>query len=172
MKNLNTPQISFDRLRLSDERQFDIRIANDGRWFHEGDEIRRIEIVKLFASVLMQDATGDYWLVTPVEKGRITVDDAPFIVSEMLVTSGRGSRSNEIHFRTNLDETIALDAAHPISLRSNGDLQNFRPYVEVRDGLWAKLSRPVYYELAQHAEKGPDGRLGVWSNKQFFALEL
>ena len=76
MRDLNTPQINFDRLRLVDEQQFDIRIATDGRWFHEGDEIRRIEIVRLFASVLMRDNTGDYWLVTPVEKGRNTVDDA------------------------------------------------------------------------------------------------
>ena len=172
MKNLNTPQISFDRLRLCDERQFNIRIASDGRWFHEGDEIRRIEIVKLFASVLMQDSTGDYWLVTPVEKGRIIVDDAPFIVSKMSFTSGPNPRSNRIRFHTNLGESIALDAEHPILLRPNVDLQDFRPYVEVRNGLRAKLSRPVYYELAQHAEVGPNGRLGVWSNKQFFSLEL
>jgi len=172
MENLNTPQISFDRLRLTDEQQFDIRIATDGRWFHEGDEIRRIEIVKLFASVLMRDTTGDYWLVTPVEKGRITVDDAPFVVCEMSVASSVDPRSNEIRFRTNLDESIALDAAHPILLHFAGDSQGFRPYIEVRNGLLAKLSRPVYYQLAEHAEKGPEGRHGVWSNKQFFALEL
>ena len=172
MKQSSTPQISFDRLRLIKEQRFDIRIATDGRWFHEGDEIRRIEMVKLFASVLMRDKTGDYWLVTPVEKGRITVDDAPFIICEMLVSSGVDARSNEIHFRTNLDENIALDAAHPILLRPADDSQDFRPYVEVRNGLQAKISRPVYYQLAEHAEKGPDGRLGVWSNKQFFALEL
>ena len=172
MKHSASPQISFDRLRFIKEQQFDIRIANDGRWFHEGDEIRRIEMVKLFASVLMQDKTGDYWLVTPVEKGRITVDDAPFVVSEMSFVSGADPQSNEIQFRTNLDETIALDAEHPISLLSVNDLQDLRPYVEVRDGLLARLSRPVYYQLAKHAEKGPDGRLGVWSHKQFFALEL
>ena len=172
MKHSNTPQINFDRLRRIDEHCFDIRIATDGRWFHEGDEIRRIEIVKLFASVLMRDQTGDYWLVTPFEKGRITVDDAPFIVCEMLCSSGADPRSNEIHFRTNLDDNITLDAAHPILLRPADDLRDFRPYVEVRDGLLAKLSRPVYYELAQHAEKGPGGRLGVWSQKQHFALEL
>ena len=68
MRDLNTPQINFDRLRLVDEQQFDIRIATDGRWFHEGDEIRRIEIVRLFASVLMRDNTGDYWLVTRLKK--------------------------------------------------------------------------------------------------------
>ena len=172
MANLNIPQISFDRLRFVDEQQFDIRIASDGRWFHEGDEIRRIEIVKLFASVLMRDKIGDHWLVTPVEKGRITVDDAPFIVCEMLVASGADPRLNRIRFRTNLDENIALDDAHPILLWPADDLQDFRPYVEVRDGLLAKLSRPVYYQLAEHAEKGPDGRLGVWSNQQFFSLEL
>ena len=172
MKHSNSPQISFDRLRLIEEQRFDIRIATDGRWFHEGDEIRRIEMVKLFASALMRDKTGDYWLVTPVEKGRITVDDAPFIVSEMLVSSGADPQSNEIHFRTNLDENIALDAAHPILLRPANDLQDFRPYIEVRNGLLAKLSRPVYYQLAEYVEKGADGRLGVWSHEQFFALEL
>ncbi len=164
--------MSFDRLRLIDEQRFDIRIATDGRWLHEGDEIHRIEMVKLFASVLLRDKTGDYWLVTPVEKGRITVDDVPFIVCEMLLSSGADSRSNEIHFRTNLDENIALDAAHPILLRPTDESQNFRPYIEVRDGLLAKLSRSVYYQLAEHAEKGPDGRLGVWSYQQFFVLEL
>ena len=172
MKSSNTPTINFDCLRQTHDQQFDIRIAADGRWFHEGDEIRRIELVKLFASVLMKDKTGDYWLVTPVEKGRITVDDAPFIVSEMLVSSGADPQSNEIHFRTNLDENIALDAAHPILLRSADELQDFRPYIEVRNGLLAKLSRPVYYQLAEYVEKGADGRLGVWSHKQFFALEL
>ena len=171
MKHSNTPQISFDRLRLTEEQQFDIRIASDGRWFHEGDEIRRIEMVKLFASVLMRDKIGDHWLVTPIERGRITVDDAPFIVCEMLVSSGAGPRSNEIHFRTNLDENVALDAAHPIMLRPASESQDFRPYVEVRNGLLAKISRPVYYQLAQHAEMGPDGRLGVWSHEQHFALE-
>lgn len=172
MKHSNTPQISFDRLRLTHEQRFNIRIAADGRWFHNGDEIRRIEMVKLFASVLMLDQTGDYWLVTPVEKGRITVDDAPFIACEMLVSSSTDPRSNEIHFRTNLDEKVTLDAAHPILLRTADNLQDFRPYIEVRNGLLAKLSRPVYYQLAEHAEKGPNGRLGVWSHNQHFALEL
>ena len=172
MKNSNKPTIDFDCLRHTHEQHFDIRIAADGRWFHQGDEIRRIGLVKLFASVLMQDKTGDYWLVTPVEKGRITVDDAPFIISEMLVEPGADPRSKKIYFRTTLDEDIALDAQHPLLLRPAGSLGDFRPYVEVRNGLLAKLSRPVYYQLAEHAQKGPDGRLGVWSHEQFFALEL
>ena len=172
MKHANPTQTNFDRLRLIDEKRFDIRISTDGRWFHEGDEIHRIEMVKLFASVLMRDQAGDHWLVTPVEKGRITVDDAPFIACEMLFSSGADLRSNKIRFRTNLDDDVALDAAHPILLSPAEGSRDFRPYIEVRDGLLAKLSRPVYYQLAEHAEKGPDGRLGVWSHEQHFALEL
>lgn len=172
MKQSNTSQIFFDRLRHISEQQFDIRIAADGRWFHEGDEIQRIEIVKLFASVLLREETGDYWLATPVEKGRITVDDAPFIICEMLLVAGADPRLNKIHFRTNLDEMVALDAAHPILLRRANDVQDLRPYIEVRSGLLAKLSRPVYYQLAEHAEKGPNGQFGVWSHNQFFMLEL
>ena len=164
--------MNLDCLRHIDEQRFDIRIAADGRWFHEGNEIRRIEIVKLFASVLQQDETGDYWLATPIEKGRITVDDAPFIICEMFLLPGNDLRSHKIHFRTNLDETIALDAAHPLLMRPADDKRSLRPYVEVRNGLLAKLSRPVYYQLADYAGKGPGGQIGVWSHEHFFALEL
>jgi len=172
MTRLNTPQINFDRLRHIDDQHFDIRIAADGRWFHEGDEIRRIEMVKLFASVLLKDDAGDYWLVTPIEKGRIKVDEVPFVICEMVRTTGSGPRESDIQFRTNLDEVVSLDAEHPIQFHSANDWQNSRPYIEVRNGLMAKLSRPVYYELAKYAEKGPNGRLGVWSHMQFFSLEL
>ena len=172
MKNLRTPELCLDQLRHINEQQFDIRIAADGRWFHEGDEIHRIEMVKLFASVLLRDDYGDYWLATPFEKGRIIVDDVPFIICELLLTASADPCSNNIHFRTNLDEVVALDGAHPIMVYSAKDGQDPRPYIEVRNGLLAKLSRPVYYQLAEHAEKGPDGQLGVWSYKQFFSLEL
>lgn len=172
MKHPKTQQIKLDRLRYIDEQQFDIRIAADGRWFHEGKEIRRIELIKLFATVLLRDEEGDYWLATPVEKGRIIVDDAPFVICEMLFMAGSNPQSNEIHFRTNLDETVALDAAHPILLRPGDHTQDLRPYIELRDGLLAKLSRPVYYQLAEYAEQGLDGKLGIWSHNQFFALEL
>ncbi len=149
MKTPISPKISLERLRHVAAQQFDIRIASDGRWFHEGDEIRRFELVKLFASILVFDDDGDYWLATPAEKGRITVDDAPFIIDEM----------------------VLLDIKHPLQLRAGVQSPDLRPYIEVRDGLLAKLSRPVYYQLADYAEVGPDGRLGVWSHNQFFALE-
>ena len=85
MKTPISPKISLERLRHVAAQQFGIRIASDGRWFHEGDEIRRFELVKLFASILVLDDDGDYWLATPAEKGRITVDDAPFIIRDMTV---------------------------------------------------------------------------------------
>ena len=171
MKTPVSPKFSLDRLCHVAAQQFDIKIASDGRWFHEGDEIRRIELVKLFASILVIDDKGDYWLATPAEKGRITVDDAPFIIRDMTVKTGAQSHQNEICFQTNIDETVLLDIKHPLKLRAAAQSSDLRPYIEVRDGLLAKLSRPVYYQLADYAEVGPDGRLGVWSHNQFFELE-
>ena len=171
MKTPISPKISLERLCHVDAQQFDIRIASDGRWFHEGDEIRRIELVKLFASILVLDDKGDYWLATPAEKGRITVDDAPFIIRDMTVKTGARSQQNEICFQTNIDETVLLDIKHPLQLCAAAQSSDLRPYIEVRDGLLAKLSRPVYYQLADYAEVGPNGWLGVWSYNQFFALE-
>ena len=171
MKARTSPKISLERLRHVAAQQFDIRIASDGRWFHEGDEIRRIELVRLFASILVLDDKGDHWLATPAEKGRITVDDAPFIIRDITVKTGARSHQNEICFQTNIDETVLLDIKHPLKLRAAAQSSDLRPYIEVRDGLLAKLSRPVYYQLADYAEVGPDGRLGVWSHDQFFALE-
>jgi hypothetical protein len=171
MKTSISPKISLERLRHVAAQQFDIRIASDGRWFHEGDEIRRFELVKLFASILVLDDDGEYWLATPAEKGRITVDDAPFIIRDMTVKAGVRSQQNEICFQTNIDEMVLLDIKHPLQLRAGVESPDLRPYIEVRDGLLAKLSRPVYYQLANYAEVGLDGRLGVWSYNQFFALE-
>ena len=171
MKIPISAKISLERLRHVAAQQFDIRIASDGRWFHEGDEIRRFELVKLFASILVLEDQGDYWLATPAEKGRITVNDAPFIIRAMTVKTGAQSQQNKICFHTNINEMVLLDIEHPLQLRAGAKSPDLRPYIEVRDGLLAKLSRPVYYQLADYAEVGPDSRLGVWSHNQFFALE-
>ena len=171
MEDQQKRKINLDSLRHLKEQRFDIRIATDGRWFHEGGEIFRIELVKLFASILLRDKDGDYWLATPAEKGRITVEDVPFVISYMTVKSGAISKSNEIVFFTSLNDRIVLDEKCPLQLVYNKRSKDFRPYIEVRDGLFARLSRPVYYELAGHAEEGPNGQLGVWSNKHFFDLE-
>ncbi len=172
MKEQQKRKINLDSLHHLSEQRFDIRIATDGRWFHEGGEIFRIELVKLFASILLRDEVGEYWLATPVEKGRITVDDVPFVISKMTVKSGDTAKSDEIVFFTNLDDRVALDAMHPLRLIYSEKTKDSRPYIEVRDGLFARLLRPVYYQLAEYAEEGPNGKLGVWSSKTFFELEL
>jgi len=149
----------------------DIRIAADGTWFHEGRPIRRMPLVKLFASVLTREAGGDYWLVTPVERARIGVDDVPFLAVE-LRAEGEGA-GQHLSFRTNLDEWVTAGPSHPITCRAQPGGCEPAPYLLVRDGLEAKLSRAVYYELAERAvEVTRDGRpcLGVHSEGAFFPL--
>mgnify|MGYP001596795611 FL=1 len=165
---------AFDQIRRADEQQFNIQIAADGRWFHDGGEIRRKALVKLFASVLKRDLAGVFWLETPVEKGRIEVADAPFIATRLtLQHAGTASTTADpaFGFVTNVGDEVPLDAAHPIQMLPSPGGSGLRPYIEVRDGLLAKLSRPVYYELASHAVAGQDGRMGVRSHNQFFVLE-
>lgn len=165
------PKKWFERLHQSAAQTFDIRIDADGRWYHEGDEIRRLALVKLFASVLMRDDDGVFWLVTPVEKGRITVEDAPFFVSQMVIGPSGGDGGAEITFQTSLDDEVVLGPNNPMVMKQVAGRGDAVPYVEIRHGLMAKLSRPVYYELAARATVGPDGKLGVWSGSHFFAME-
>ena len=156
------------RSRTEDE-GYDIRIAADGVWYHEGRPIRRPALVKLFASVLQRDAAGDYWLITPAERGRITVEDAPFVAVEA------EWRGDGLWLRTNLDDWVAVSPDHPIRVAygkegASGGTDAPRPYVMVHRGLEALIARPVFYELAEAAvERG--GRLGIWSAGSFFELD-
>ena len=151
-----------------------IRIASDGTWYHEGRPIRRPELVRLFSRVLRRDEDGHVYLVTPVEKMRITVDDAPLHVAQMEVT-GTG-REQRILMRTLTDDVIPVDADHPLTMRPSPAGGERRPYVHVRGRLEAVLLRPVYYELARLLTEGRDeaGRpcWGVWSAGRFFPLHL
>ncbi|MDE0054518.1 MAG: DUF1285 domain-containing protein [Gammaproteobacteria bacterium] len=142
----------------------DIRIASDGRWFHEGTEIKRQRLVALFATILRRDADG-YCLVTPVEKLRIRVDDAPFVAVDMEY-AGEG-RERRLILTTNVDDHVLVDAAHPITVRDNQGEP--RPYVEVRDGLRALIARSVFYRLVDLGEVR-DGMLEVWSSGSRFVL--
>ena len=148
----------------------DIRIAADGTWFHEGGPIGRMKLVKLFASVLERDAVGDYWLVTPVERARIRVDDAPFTAVEMRITgSGRDQR---LTFRTNVDSEVTADADHPLEYRPRPDGEP-APYLSLGGGLTALLVRSVYYEIVAlgvtECEAGEE-HFGVWSAGRFFSF--
>jgi hypothetical protein len=148
----------------------DIRIARDGTWFHEGTPIGRRELVRLFSTILRKDADG-YHLVTPAEKMRIRVEDAPF-QAVLLAREGEG-RDQRLIFTTNVgDETIA-GADNPIRVETNPATGEPAPYVHVRRGLEARIARAVFYQLADMAvagEGGFDGKLGVWSEGRFFAL--
>ncbi|CAN5281485.1 DUF1285 domain-containing protein [soil metagenome] len=121
----------------------DIRIAADGTWFYLGTPIGRPALVKLFSSVLRRDG-DDYVLVTPVEKLGIVVEDAPFQAVEMAVEGEAESRS--IAFRTQVDDLVDVGSEHAIRFeREAGD--GLKPYVHVRRGLWARVTRALSYDL-------------------------
>ncbi len=143
----------------------DIRIAADGNWYHEGGRIERFAIAKLFATILRLD-DGAYYLVTPAEKLRIQVDDAPFLATDM-ETLGEG-RERRIVFVTNVGDTVLADAAHPIVVEDHGGQP--RPYVEVRRGLRALITRSVFYRLVDAASEASDGRISIYSGGAEFVL--
>jgi hypothetical protein len=140
-----------------------MRIAADGRWFHLGSEIRRPEMVRLFSTILRRDGEHTF-LVTPAEQLSIEVDDAPFVAIDV---EARGVGTAQcLVFLTNVDDIVEADAAHAVRLI--GTPPHVRPYVLVRDGLEALISRPVYYRLAELTTTGPGGNAGLWSNGVFF----
>jgi hypothetical protein len=156
--------------------QFPFLIRRDGTWLYRGSPIGRKELVCLFASVLKRELDGSFYLETPAERGRIDVEDAPFVAVE-LDWCGVG-RDQCLSFRTNIDEVITAGPEHPI--RVSHDLLTCEPtpYVRVRPGAgnWmieARICRAVYYELVALAVPGFVGcrrMLGVWSQGQFFPL--
>ena len=149
---------------------FNMRIDRNGTWYCRGSPIGRAALVKLFATVLRRDEEGGHWLTTPVENGQIEVEDAPVIAVE-LIAEGSGP-SQVIRFRTNVDDIVTLDAAHPLRMEEDRQSGEPRPYVHVRRGLEARIARSVFYHLVECGEPGPggDGGFGVWSAGQFFRL--
>ncbi|HEX7887301.1 MAG TPA: DUF1285 domain-containing protein [Phenylobacterium sp.] len=147
--------------------EIDIVIRKDGRWFHEGAPITREALVRLFSTVLRKDPDG-FHLVTPVEKMRISVEDAPFIAT-------RVDRDGQaLRFLTNVGDEVEAGPEHAIRVDVGDDGQP-RPYLHVRRGLEALIARPVFYELVELAEDRdtPQGRaLGVASNGAWFSLGL
>ena len=153
---------------------FDMRIARDGTWFYQGSPIGRKELCQLFATVLQRDNKGKYWLVTPAERGEIMVDDAPFTAVEMHVDNKGNDKTQKIHFRTNLDHWICVDAAHEITVKfSEGD-RTPAPCVHVRDGLCALIVRSVFYDLVELAnlQETINGKilLNVFSNGKMYFI--
>uniref|UniRef100_UPI003013434D DUF1285 domain-containing protein n=1 Tax=Roseomonas marmotae TaxID=2768161 RepID=UPI003013434D len=150
----------------------DMRIARDGSWHYKGGPIGRKELVCLFASVLKREEDGSFWLETPVERGRIEVEDAPFIAVEVFWRQCDGRQC--LTFRTNLDEMVTADHDHPIRVEIDPRTREPRPYISVRPGLEARINRATFYELVALAEpEKVDGRevLGVWSEGVFFPID-
>jgi uncharacterized protein len=153
-----------------DRGDLDMRIARDGTWFYRGSPIGRLPLVKLFASVLRREADGRYWLVTPAERGRVEVDDVPFLAVAVTV-EGEG-RDQQLIFRTNLDEFVTAGPDNPLRVETAASGEP-APYILVRDGLEARLARPVFYELVELGTEeliGEATQLGVWSKGTFFRL--
>lgn len=142
----------------------DIRIAADGTWYHDGDPIGRQSLIRLFATILRKDPDG-YYLVTPAEKLAIAVEDAPFVAVDFEV-KGEGA-AQQILFVTNVDDYVLADADHPIRMAGTDD--NPRPYVLVRDGLEAVISRAAYYRLVELCVAEQDG-YWIWSAGARFKL--
>ena len=151
----------------------DMRIARDGTWFYLGSPIGRKPLIKLFSGVIRLDDDDRYYLVTPVEKIGITVDDAPFVAVEMFI-EGEG-RERIISFRTNVDDIVIMDEDRPFRLEIDPETKEPSPYVRVRANLEALINRPVFYDLVNLAgEENINGedRFGFWSSGQFFELGL
>jgi uncharacterized protein len=129
-----------------------------------------LPLVKLFASVLRREADGRYWLVTPAERGHIEVEDAPFLAVALTV-EGEG-RNQQLIFQTNLDEFVTAGADTPLRVETAADGEP-APYILVRDGLEARLARPVFYDLVELGTEERVGdaiQFGVWSQGMFFRL--
>ncbi len=146
----------------------DMRIARDGTWFYLGTPIGRKPLVKLFSSILRRDGDA-YFLVTPVEKVGITVEDAPFVAVDFQV-EGSG-KAQQITFTTNVDETVPLGPNHPFRLERDPETGEPSPYVLVRDNLEALIDRKSFYRLVDLGEAGKfegEDWFGVWSGGKFF----
>ena len=144
----------------------DIRIGRDGRWSYLGSPIGREKLVQLFASVLKRE-DDRYFLVTPVEKVGITVEDVPFLAVEMHATGAGAAR--RLVFRTNVGDVVEAGPEHRLrfELEERGGLV---PYVHVRSGLDARLTRALLHEIADLVEGDEAGRLGVWAGGEFHPL--
>lgn len=146
----------------------DMRIAQDGTWFYMNSPIGRKPLVQLFASVLRRDPDEKYYLVTPVEKVGIRVDDAPFTAVRMRM-EGSG-QSQVIRFETNVDDEVTVDDAHPLRFAVEAGTDGLKPYVMVRAGLEALVSRALFYDLAAAGTVVGEW-FGVWSSGQFFPMQ-
>jgi uncharacterized protein len=150
--------------------EIDMRIARDGTWFHEGTPIGRMPLVKLFSSILRIEE-GKYFLVTPVEKVGIVVEDAPMLAVDFEV-EGEGE-AQVLRFFTKTDDEVVANAANPIRVERDAETGEPAPYVHIRRGLEALIDRKSFYrlvDLGTHHEVNGESWFGLWSEGSFFPV--
>ncbi len=149
----------------------DMRIGRDGTWYYMGSPIGRKPMVRLFSTILRREEDAHYYVVTPVEKVRVIVDDAPF-VAIYVDAEGEGP-DQKLTFRTNVDDLVIAGPEHPIRVVIDTETGEPSPYVHVRDRLEALIGRSVFYELVElSVERVLEGDpvYGVWSNGGFYPV--
>lgn len=138
--------------------EMDMRIARDGQWYHEGTPFTRPALAKLFASILRRDEDDQYYLVTPVEKVRIQVEDAPFIATTLATVELDGVVA--LQFTTNTGDTVVAGPDHPLWVNTDDGTGEPSPYIHIRARLHALIARNVFYELVNGAkEQEIDGEM-------------
>jgi len=148
----------------------DMKIATDGTWFYQKTPIGRAALVKLFASILKREGEN-YFLVTPVEKVGLIVEDAPFLAVELKVE--HDARGQLLNFRTNVDDWIAAGPEHALRFEADAENGGLKPYLHVHRNLWAKVTRALFYDLVERGEEreiGGKAMFGVVSGGAFFVM--
>jgi len=146
-----------------------LSIRRDGVWFYQGSSIGRIALVKLFAGVLRKDTDGRLYLVTPVEKVDVAVEDAPFLAVEMELRGSGPAQS--LTFRTNVDDIVAAGPEHPLRFAVEPGSGGLKPYLLVRGRLEALVTRALYYDLVELVVMEEGRGLGLWSGGAFFPMQ-
>lgn len=157
-----TPDLSGD---------MDLYITRDGQWLHKGEPLAREAIVRLFSTILRREEDGEYYLVTPVEKWRIKVEDTP-LLAHSLAVEGEGSRQ-VVRVTTNVGETLEIGRDHPLEVGTYPESDEPRPVVLVRHGVVARLVTAAYYDLvAQVTQQTVSGQpvFGVFSCGNFYKI--
>jgi len=149
----------------------DIVVNRKGQWLHEGKPIAREAIVRLFSTILRREEDGHYYLVTPVEKWRIQVEDTP-LLAHSLTVQGQGEQQ-ALSVTTSVGEVLPIDEDHPLSVGTYTETGEPRPVIRLPHGLEARLVTSAYYELVDLVATdgaGPDAPAGVWSHGNFYQI--
>jgi uncharacterized protein len=145
-----------------------MRIGADGLWHYMNSPIGRLPLAQLFSSILRRDGDGKFYLVTPVEKCGIVVDDAPFCAVRLRV-EGQG-RAQVLYLETSMEDEVAVGAAHPLRFEDEAGTGGLKPYVLIRRNLEALVSRPLFYDLVALAVV-EEAWFGLWSSGHFFPMK-